>query len=157
MPREKVCFAFLVASLSLSCTPAATAPAPAPTPDPAPAPAAAPAVAPNTVAALLTQHPSNGNATVTGYVTYLYRCPPCPPGAKCKPCMGDNLVLSDAPKQVADYADVGDGDLIVLADRAQLDALKVGNRYRLEIDIGPEKHLSNPIPDPHLKSAAPAP
>jgi hypothetical protein len=71
--------------------------------------------------------------------------------------MGDNLVLSDAPRQVTDYADVGDGDLIVLSDRAQLDALKVGARYRLDIDIGPGKHLSNPIPDPHLKSATAAP
>jgi len=145
MPRAVVCFAFL--SLCLACTPAASVPTPS-----APPPAAS-----GSVAALLAQKPSSGSFTVTGYVTYLYRCPPCPPGANCKPCMGDNLVLSDAPKQVTDYADVGDGDLVVLADRAKLDAFKVGSRYRLDIDIGPEKHLSNPIPDPHLKTAAPAP
>ncbi|HYV43435.1 MAG TPA: hypothetical protein VFA20_01195 [Myxococcaceae bacterium] len=146
------CFAFL--SLCSACTPAASVPT---TSAPAPAAPAPPAAASGSVAALLAQHPSSGAATVTGYVTYIYRCPPCPPGAMCKPCMGDNLVLSDAPKQVTDYADVGDGDLVVLADRAKLDAFKVGSRYRLDLDIGPEKHLSNLIPDPHLKSAVAAP
>jgi len=156
MPRSVALFAFLFASLS--CTPAASVPTTA-TPAPeAAAPASAPAApAAGSVTAFLAQHPGSGSATVTGYVTYIYKCPPCPPNAKCKPCMGDNLVLSDAPKQVTDYADVGDGDLIVLADRAQLDTFKVGNRYRLDIDIGPDKHLSNPIPDPHLKAAAAAP
>lgn len=148
MPRAVVWFAFL----SLSCTPAASVPT---TTAPAPGLAAAPET--GSVATLLAKHPGSGSATVTGYVNYIYRCPPCPPGAHCKPCMGDNLVLSDAPKQVTDYADVGDGDLIVLADRAQLDTLEVGSRYRLEIDIGPDKHLSNPIPDPHLKTATAAP
>jgi hypothetical protein len=154
MPRTVVWFAFLLEMMS--CTPAASVPTTT-TPAAAASATAAPAPASGSVATLLARHPSSGSATVTGYVTYLYRCPPCPPGAMCKPCMGDNLVLSDAPKQVTSYSDVGDEDLVVLADRAQLDALKVGSRYRLDLDIGPEKHLSNTIPDPHLKTAAPAP
>ena len=36
-----------------------------------------------------------GSFTVVGYVTDTYKCPPCPKGAMCKPCIGDHLVVTD--------------------------------------------------------------
>ncbi len=32
---------------------------------------------------------------IEGYVTQVYKCPPCPAGAMCKPCIGDHFVLTN--------------------------------------------------------------
>lgn len=32
---------------------------------------------------------------VDAYVIEIYKCPPCPPGAQCKPCLGDYVVITD--------------------------------------------------------------
>ncbi len=29
------------------------------------------------------------------YVLEIHKCPPCPPGAQCKPCLGDYVVITD--------------------------------------------------------------
>jgi hypothetical protein len=29
------------------------------------------------------------------YVIEIYKCPPCPPGAQCKPCLGDYIVVTN--------------------------------------------------------------
>jgi hypothetical protein len=29
------------------------------------------------------------------YVLEIHKCPPCPPGAQCKPCLGDYIVVTD--------------------------------------------------------------
>jgi hypothetical protein len=29
------------------------------------------------------------------YVLEIHKCPPCPPGAQCKPCLGDYFVITD--------------------------------------------------------------
>jgi hypothetical protein len=29
------------------------------------------------------------------YVIEIHKCPPCPPGAQCKPCLGDYIVVTD--------------------------------------------------------------
>jgi hypothetical protein len=36
-----------------------------------------------------------GSFRIVGYVIDIYKCPPCPPGAMCKPCIPDNLVVTD--------------------------------------------------------------
>ena len=38
---------------------------------------------------------TSGNYNVEGYVVKIYTCPPCPRGAMCKPCMRDNIVVSE--------------------------------------------------------------
>ena len=35
---------------------------------------------------------------IEGYVIQTYKCPPCPPGAMCKPCLGDHIVITDDVK-----------------------------------------------------------
>ena len=32
---------------------------------------------------------------IRGYVIETYECPPCPPGAQCKPCIGNYIVITD--------------------------------------------------------------
>lgn len=36
-----------------------------------------------------------GSFSIVGYVIDIYKCPPCPAGAMCKPCIGDNIVVTD--------------------------------------------------------------
>src|SRR2546425_12981928 len=44
-----------------------------------------------------------GQFRIEGYVLDIYKCPPCPPRAICKPCIPDNLVITDAadPKDLS--------------------------------------------------------
>src|SRR5438093_85205 len=44
-----------------------------------------------------------GQFRIEGYVLDIYKCPPCPPGVMCKPCIPDNLVITDAadPKDLS--------------------------------------------------------
>ncbi len=37
----------------------------------------------------------NKSVMVEAIIVYVYRCPPCPPNAMCKPCDRDNVVLKD--------------------------------------------------------------
>lgn len=44
-----------------------------------------------------------GPFRIQGYVLDVYKCPPCPPGAVCKPCTPDNVVITDTadPKDLS--------------------------------------------------------
>ena len=37
----------------------------------------------------------DGPFRIEGYVIQTYKCPPCPAGAMCKPCIGDHIVITD--------------------------------------------------------------
>jgi hypothetical protein len=36
-----------------------------------------------------------GTFIVVAFVIQTYKCPPCPPNAMCKPCLGDHIVVTD--------------------------------------------------------------
>ena len=36
-----------------------------------------------------------GTFKVVAFVIQTYKCPPCPPNAMCKPCLGDHIVVTD--------------------------------------------------------------
>src|SRR2546428_12935579 len=36
-----------------------------------------------------------GPFRIEGYVIQTYKCPPCPAGMQCKPCLGDHIVITD--------------------------------------------------------------
>jgi hypothetical protein len=55
---------------------------------------------PLTVAQAASLKPEGQSLWVEGYVVDLYRCPPCPDGAKCEQCLDDRVVLSDLPERV---------------------------------------------------------
>lgn len=78
--------------------------------------------------------PEFGTYTVEGYVAKIYECPECPEGAVCKPCMPPNIIISDRKSQFAQYA-LTDSELIVFADQAQVDELRVNKRYRFVIQV----------------------
>lgn len=41
-----------------------------------------------------------GTFQITGYVLDKYTCPPCPPGAHCKPCMPDYILIVDSLESI---------------------------------------------------------
>ena len=52
-----------------------------------------------------------------GFVLFKYKCPPCPEGAQCKPCMPNNMVVGSKPQDAKDYSAVlGDQQLTVYMD-----------------------------------------
>jgi hypothetical protein len=50
---------------------------------------------------------------VSGYISFQYRCPPCPDGALCKACMEDNIVLSETQQRLTNYSGLGDSSIII--------------------------------------------
>jgi hypothetical protein len=87
------------------------------------------------VADLIGQAPTSGRFNVAGYVVRVYLCPACPPGAACKPCLGDHLVVSDQRHVLAPGDDLGASDVLIFGARADLQGLKIGNRYEMEVDV----------------------
>ncbi len=150
-PRALPAAASIASILLLACqSPGGAAPPPLATVASAPAATAA--------APLATPNPGAGTFVVEGFVAKVYTCPPCPPGAMCKPCMGDNVVLSDAPAPIADYAGLGARDLIVFVpSRADLDRLAVGRRVRLTVRARGTKTTSRPMNDLELLAIDAAP
>lgn len=47
------------------------------------------------VAGLIAEKQANESYLVKGFVTDTYECPPCPPGAMCKPCAPPHIRLAD--------------------------------------------------------------
>ena len=102
---------------------------------------------PQSVSAFVAQHPESGTYAVSAYVVDVDLCPPCPPGAFCKPCIPDNITLSDLPSLMQAQAQ-GSPTLRVFVTTAQGARLQVGKRYDMQIQA------SN---SPTLVAAQPAP
>lgn len=109
------------------------------------------------VADLVAKRPTEGSFKITGYIAKIYTCPPCPPGAACKPCMGDNVVLCDRKAPIASYDGMAEDALIVFGTGPKLARLRLGKRYRVTIEVRATRHTSAPYNDVWLTHAEPAP
>jgi hypothetical protein len=109
------------------------------------------------VAEVVAQHPVEGAFTVTGYAAKVLTCPPCPPGALCKPCMGDNVVLSDDKTPITSYQNLGPREMIIFGESADITRMHVGERYRVSVEVRGTHRTSEPYNDLWLKRAEPAP
>lgn len=70
---------------------------------------------------------------MTGYVVDGYRCPPCPPGAQCKPCMINSAIFvaaSPAHPQV-DLSNPPSDVAVIAADDPTIFAAGVAYRFEL--------------------------
>ena len=142
---------WLAISLLFVGCPQTSSPAPPPTADheanpvtiaPPPPPSASAPVAvepappssgPLSVTALRKLEPAPETThTLMGYVVMRYTCPPCPPGALCKPCMGNNFVLSDDPEPHETY-DIDQSDVIVFADDPM--QFEVGQKVTIQVKV----------------------
>lgn len=88
-----------------------------------------------------------GPFQIEGYVTEIYKCPPCPEGAQCKPCLGDHLVITDNP-------DEKDPALIrrlrIFAKRPELEKFEVTKKYSFLVSVRGKLHDGKPVADVDL-------
>lgn len=67
-------------------------------------------------------------------VKSVYKCPPCPEGAQCKPCIGDHVEVTDGNKE---------HDIRVFTD--QLSLFKEGNSYRFLVRFRSKYHRTENV------------
>ena len=117
--------------------------------------AAAPSPAPTiaSVADFGAAPPVGRVVRLVGYVVDGYFCPPCPPGAECKPCtIPSTVFVADAPGHAPFALSTPPADVIALsaADPAKF---ANGSRYRFEIRV--EDRSSGPFDGVVLRSQDP--
>jgi hypothetical protein len=86
------------------------------------------AAAPDMTVAQFRAAPPGGKIVrLTGYMVDAYLCPPCPPGAMCKPCMShSSITIADEPNHIQGAPEI----TVAVPDPAPF---KRGVRYRFEI------------------------
>ncbi len=101
------------------------------------------------VAELSRARPTEGMLTLDGWIASSYRCPTCPPGAHCKPCLGDHVTVADArPRDAKELAP--DQRVVVFVERADLARLVVGERYRLRVRVRATRTTGSVVNDLQL-------
>ena len=90
---------------------------------------------------------NTGEFTTEGYVVKIYTCPICPAGYQCKPCMRNNLIISENNQFLANYA-LTNKELIVFTDNIQ--PFELGQRYKFTVKILDSKSTTEPINDIEL-------
>jgi hypothetical protein len=93
------------------------------------------------------QKPAPGIYETEGFVAKIYTCPPCPPNAQCKPCMRDNIVISEENKSLDSY-DLTDREIIVFTQETK--TFEKGKKYLFKIRITDKKTTSEAINDIEL-------
>lgn len=63
-----------------------------------------------------------------GYATDIYVCPPCPPGAQCKPCLENHFFMT--PRRIRDPQNPG---LKVRIFTDNPNAIEAGKRYEVVV------------------------
>jgi len=94
--------------------------------------------------------PKKGAYYLEGYVVKVYTCPECPKGAQCKPCMEDNIVVSEYNRPLVDYSQVGKSEIIVFVRKPQV--FKLGRKYKFLVGVTNSKSTLEPINDLELIS-----
>jgi hypothetical protein len=80
--------------------------------------------------------PASGRYDTEGYIAKIYACPPCPPEATCKPCMADNIVVSEQNITLETYA-LRDTELIIFVSHPE--QFTLGRKYTYSIEISPTR------------------
>lgn len=92
-------------------------------------------------------NPSYGTFEVAGYVVKIYECPECPPGAQCKPCMPDHIVVAERRSRFAEYV-LTDKEMIVFVD--DVDGFRLNRKYRFLVQILNVKTADQILNNPKL-------
>ena len=93
-----------------------------------------------------------GEYRTEGFVAKIYACPPCPPRAMCKPCMRDNIVITERGVRLDAYA-LTEKEMILFTRGPGI--FEVGRRYSFTFRITEGKSTSEPINDAELVSHRP--
>ena len=93
------------------------------------------------------QKPEKGIFETKGFVAKVYTCPPCPPNSQCKPCMRNNIVVSEDNKSLDGY-DLTDKKILVFTDQAE--SFVAGKQYQFTIKITNTKTTATNLNDVEL-------
>ena len=85
-----------------------------------------------TISQLKTMNQTSGNFNTEGYVVKVFTCPPCPKGAFCKECMGDNIIISEENKLLGSYS-LTDKEIIILTDNPK--QFELSKKYKFSIKL----------------------
>lgn len=87
---------------------------------------------------------NSGAYNTEGYVVKTYTCPPCPKGAQCKPCMRDNIVISEN-NQILETYTLSNNEMILFANNPK--QFELGKKYQFSIKILDYKSTGESIND----------
>lgn len=90
---------------------------------------------------------SSGTYNTEGYVVKIYTCPPCPKGAQCKPCMRDNIVISENNQLLEAYS-LSDKEMVLFASNPK--QFELGKKYQFSIRMLDYKSTGEPINDAEI-------
>ena len=82
---------------------------------------------------------------ITGYVIKKYTCPPCPSNMQCKPCMSNNIVISENNQIIDSYSLVGKNEMILFYNNPN--QLSLGKKYIFVIKVVDRKTTHQKIKD----------
>ncbi len=108
---------------------------------------------PLTVNELKKLNPKLGEYQIRGFVVYTYTCPRCPEDVQCKPCMGNNIVISDNSKLLENYSGLSDKTVIVFVPDASKFIL--GKKLSLNIRIKQVSNVNQGLSELELVSVIP--
>jgi len=94
--------------------------------------------------------PDSGIFETRGFIARIFTCPPCPPEAQCKPCMKDNILISEKNKYLETY-DLTERELIVFTNEAK--TFSKGKEYKLKVKITDVKTTTADLNDIELVDA----
>ena len=97
--------------------------------------------------------PTSGTFVIKGFISYIYKCPPCPPGALCKPCMPDNAIVSQKYEPDTMYTDHANHVVVLTPDGAKL---TIGKQYELTVEVQQTQSHNFGLHDLKLLSSKPA-
>ncbi|NNE99365.1 MAG: hypothetical protein HKN25_10140 [Pyrinomonadaceae bacterium] len=100
-----------------------------------------------TISELNREKPKKGVFETRGFVAKIYVCPACPPDAICKPCMADNIVISEEKKSLETY-DLSEKEMIIFTAEAK--NFEKGGEYRFKVEITTQKSTSQDLNDARL-------
>lgn len=90
-----------------------------------------------------------GTFNTEGYIVKTYTCPPCPAEAECKPCMRNNIVISEYGERINSYS-LPDTAMILFTDDPKQFAF--GTKYNFWIRILDSSTTNEPINDVEILS-----
>lgn len=105
------------------------------------------------ISEIKSQNLAPGIYETEGFVAKIYTCPKCPPNAVCKPCMKDNIVVSEESRPRDTY-DLSDKEIIIFTNQTK--SFERSNKYFLKIKITDKKTTSEQINDVELLAFKPA-
>ena len=94
----------------------------------------------------------HGSFRIEGIVNDIYKCPPCPEGAQCKPCLGDHLTITDNPDEKNPALK---RRLRIFAKAPELDQLEVARKYSFLVTVRGKLHVGRPVEEVDLLSFDP--